>query len=91
MTTAYRQGVRMTALGTNEKLHLPLEVCVIDNGGGIPKEIKENIFDPFVTTKVGGSGFGLAIVTKIVGDLGGIIECESDLEKTIFRILLPAV
>ena len=90
MTTAYRQGVHMTALGTDEKLHLPLEVCVIDNGGGISNEIKENIFDPFVTTKVGGSGFGLAIVTKIVGDLGGIIECESDQGKTIFRILLPA-
>ncbi len=90
LTTAYRQGVRIASEGTNEMLNLPLEICVIDNGPGIPEEIKANIFDPFVTTKNGGTGLGLALVAKTISDHGGILECESGAGKTIFRILLPA-
>lgn len=90
LTTAYRQGVRMSASGSDEMLHLPLEICIIDNGGGIAEEIKENIFDPFVTTKSGGTGLGLALVAKTVTDHGGIIECETANGKTTFRVLLPA-
>jgi two-component system nitrogen regulation sensor histidine kinase GlnL len=47
------------------------------------------IFDPFVTTKRGGSGLGLALVAKIIGDHGGVIECDSAPRRTVFRILLP--
>ena len=91
MTTAYRQGVRFAVSGTEEMLNLPLEICIIDNGGGIHEDIKSDIFDPFVTTKAGGSGLGLSLVAKIIGDHGGIVECESGEGKTVFRILLPAV
>jgi len=91
MTTAYRQGVRIAVSGTAEMLNLPLEICIIDNGGGIHEDIKSDIFDPFVTTKAGGSGLGLSLVAKIITDHGGIIECESGEGKTVFRILLPAV
>ena len=60
-----------------------------DNGKGIPEEIRAHIFDPFITTKTNGSGLGLALVAKIVGDHGGMIECESGGDGTTMRILLP--
>ena len=47
------------------------------------------MFDPFVTTKPYGTGLGLALVAKIINDHGGIIECDSEPSRTIFRVLLP--
>jgi two-component system nitrogen regulation sensor histidine kinase GlnL len=47
------------------------------------------LFDPFVTTKAQGSGLGLALVAKLIGDHGGIIECESHPRRTMFRVLMP--
>jgi two-component system nitrogen regulation sensor histidine kinase GlnL len=90
ITTAYRLGMRVASVNGEEFLNLPLEITIIDNGGGIDDTIKEDIFDPFVTTKSGGSGLGLALVAKIISDHGGVIECESDEGKTIFRVLLPS-
>jgi two-component system, NtrC family, nitrogen regulation sensor histidine kinase GlnL len=89
LTTAYRPGVRLDTAVAGERLSLPLEVTVRDNGSGIPSDTLPYIFDPFVTTKRGGSGLGLALVAKIIGDHGGVIECESVPRRTIFRILLP--
>jgi two-component system nitrogen regulation sensor histidine kinase GlnL len=68
---------------------LPLEFCVKDNGPGVPEDLMPHLFDPFVTTKQSGSGLGLALAAKIVNDHGGIIECESQPRRTIFRVLMP--
>lgn len=89
LTTAYRPGVRFGTAVAGERISLPLEVTVRDNGSGIPADTQPYIFDPFVTTKRGGSGLGLALVAKIVGDHGGVIECESVPRHTVFRVLLP--
>ena len=89
LTTAFRPGVRLSRPGSKTRVSLPLEFCVKDNGRGVPEDLLPHLFDPFVTTKPSGSGLGLALVSKIVGDHGGIIECESQPRQTTFRILMP--
>ena len=89
ISTGYRPGVRLKTSASAEPVSLPLEICIRDNGPGISAEIAANLFDPFVTTKASGSGLGLALVAKVIGDHGGIVECESLPRKTTFRVLMP--
>ncbi|GGB44964.1 ATPase [Roseibium aquae] len=90
ISTAYRPGVRLSVPGTSQRVSLPLEFCVEDNGPGVPEELVPHLFEPFITTKINGSGLGLALVAKIIGDHGGVIECDSQIRRTTFRILMPA-
>lgn len=89
ITTAFRQGFRMRAHGTGARVSLPLEVCVIDEGEGAPPNIADHLFEPFVSEKRGGTGLGLALVAKVVGDHGGIVEYDRRQGSTVFRVLLP--
>ncbi len=65
------------------------EVRIIDTGKGIDEEMKKKIFLPYFTTKTGGTGIGLAIVKKIITEIGGKITFESEEGKgTVFKIML---
>ena len=89
LTTAYRHGLRLAVPGGEGRRHLPLMVAVADNGSGIPEDLKPHLFDPFVTTKRNGTGLGLALVAKVIGDHGGVIEFDSHPRRTVFRVFLP--
>ncbi len=90
LTTAYRPGVRLRTRAGADPVGLPIEICVRDNGAGVPADLAPHLFDPFVTSKASGTGLGLALVAKIIGDHGGIIEFDSHPRRTSFRVLLPA-
>ncbi|MTI10066.1 two-component system sensor histidine kinase NtrB [Curvivirga aplysinae] len=87
--TSYRHGVRLALPGGGTPHYLPLMVTIEDNGPGIPDDIRDHLFDPFITTKHNGSGLGLALVAKLVGDHGGAIELDSKPGATKFNVLLP--
>jgi two-component system, NtrC family, nitrogen regulation sensor histidine kinase GlnL len=81
--------MRLAVPGSGARVSLPLMIEVEDTGPGVADELKPHLFDPFVTTKRKGTGLGLALVAKIIRDHGGVIECESDPKRTVFRVLLP--
>lgn len=89
LKTAYRPGMRVAAAGSRDRVSLPISLSVEDNGIGIPDDIFSHMFDPFVSSKINGSGLGLALVAKIVGDHGGIVSCDRSGPGTRFEILLP--
>jgi two-component system nitrogen regulation sensor histidine kinase GlnL len=89
LSTAFRPGVRLAIRGGADRLRLPLVVTVQDNGPGVPDDILPHLFEPFVSGKARGTGLGLALVGKIVGDHGGVIECEKRPKGTAFHVRLP--
>ena len=91
LSTAYQHGMRLAVAGSPQRVHLPLVVTVRDNGPGISEDIRPHLFEAFVTSKSSGSGLGLALVAKIVGDHGGLIEVDSRPGRTEFRLCLPVM
>jgi len=86
--TSYRAGMKVRG-PTGKYESLPLQVVIADNGSGVPDSIRRHIFEPFVSSKSTGSGLGLALVSKIVADHGGVISCESEPGWTRMRLRLP--
>ncbi|MEM9709735.1 MAG: ATP-binding protein [Pseudomonadota bacterium] len=68
---------------------LPLQVEIIDDGPGLPPDLAQEIFEPFVSGRENGTGLGLALVSKILSDHGGMISVDSVPGRTVFRISLP--
>jgi two-component system nitrogen regulation sensor histidine kinase GlnL len=91
LATGFQHGVRIAVPGSATRMDLPLYVSVRDNGPGIPDDIRPHLFEPFVTSKPSGNGLGLALVAKIVGDHGGLIEVDSRPGRTEFRLHLPVL
>ena len=89
VTTSYLHGIRLAVPGLSSAPQLPLMIAVQDNGTGIPEDLQNHLFEPFVTSKPKGSGLGLALTAKMVEAHGGVIEFESQPGRTIFRVLLP--
>lgn len=87
-STAYRHGQKLRR-GEGESSLLPIEIAISDNGFGISDELRNFVFDPFVTTKAEGSGLGLALVRKMVAAHNGVVEFESQPGRTIFKVRLP--
>ena len=90
LTTKYRAGVRGKLGNGGSQRTLPIEIRITDNGPGIPEELQDQIFQPFVTTKPAGQGLGLALVSKVAAAHGGLVEVHSRPGKTTFSLLLPA-
>ncbi|AZQ67922.1 PAS domain-containing sensor histidine kinase [Silicimonas algicola] len=68
---------------------LPLNVEIIDDGPGLPPEIAQDVFEPFVSGRENGTGLGLALVSKIISDHDGWVSVDSIPGRTVFRISLP--
>lgn len=68
---------------------LALELQVIDDGPGVPEDIRDRIFNPLVSGREGGSGIGLSLVQTFVQNHGGTAECDSRPGRTTFTLLLP--
>ncbi|SEM60547.1 signal transduction histidine kinase, nitrogen specific, NtrB [Sphingomonas gellani] len=91
LTTAYRHGMLVSAGPDRPRTATPIEICVMDNGPGAASDIADHLFDPFVSGRQEGQGLGLALVDKLVRDMGGMVQYarEGTPTMTVFRILLP--
>jgi two-component system nitrogen regulation sensor histidine kinase GlnL len=72
-----------------QRYRLALELQVVDDGPGVPDEIRDRIFNPLVSGRQGGTGLGLSLAQTFVQYHQGVIEFDSRPGRTVFRILLP--
>lgn len=88
--TRFVSGLVYNVIRLGKATRLPVEIVVADNGPGIMPELRDHVFEPFVSGKAQGQGLGLALVRKLVRDMGGRIAHERDERAgmTAFRINL---
>jgi len=86
--TFYEPSLRLRRRDGSQA-RLPLQVEVIDDGPGLPPEIAGDVFEPFVSGRENGTGLGLALVSKLLADIGGWISVDSVPGRTVFRVSLP--
>ncbi len=84
----YEQSLRVRR-GNGSGKSLPLQIEVIDDGPGLPQDIRNDLFEPFVSGRENGTGLGLALAAKIISDHDGWISVSSVPGRTVFRISLP--
>lgn len=89
--TRFVSGLVFSAIRLGKATRLPIEITVTDPGPGLPAALRDHVFEPFVSGKPNGQGLGLALVRKLLRDMGGRISHERDerLGYTHFRINLP--
>ena len=89
--TRFVSGLTFSAIRLGRAVRLPVEITITDNGDGVAPEIRDQVFEPFVTSKSSGQGLGLALVRKLVRDMDGSVSHERDPRRgvTHFRIHLP--
>lgn len=90
ISTHYHHGLALRIPNSRERVQLPITVHIQDNGPGISADVAGHIFEPFVSTKRTGSGLGLPLVAKIIGDHGGVVEVDNLTKGSVFRVHLPA-
>jgi two-component system nitrogen regulation sensor histidine kinase GlnL len=91
LVTQYQHGLRVTVNNSRERLELPITVEVRDDGPGVPEDLVEHLFEPFVSTKRRGSGLGLSLVAKIVADHRGVVSyLPGEPAGAVFRVRLPS-
>jgi two-component system, NtrC family, nitrogen regulation sensor histidine kinase GlnL len=90
ISTQYTHGLSMRVANSRERVELPILVEIQDNGPGVSEEMVPHLFEPFVSSKRSGTGLGLSLAAKIVGDHGGVIEFQNQPRGALFRVRLPA-
>jgi two-component system nitrogen regulation sensor histidine kinase GlnL len=91
LVTQYQHGLRVAVNSSRERLELPITIEVRDNGPGVPEDMVDHLFEPFISTKRRGSGLGLSLVAKIVADHRGVVSYLAGDPGAVFRVRLPAV
>jgi two-component system, NtrC family, nitrogen regulation sensor histidine kinase GlnL len=89
LSTAFRHGLSWDAGDGQGPQPLPVEIIVADDGPGIAEALADNLFDPFVSGNPDGQGLGLALVDKLVRDMGGIVQHDRRNGWTRFQLHLP--
>lgn len=88
LKTSYNLS-RYLSTSQSFQVHLPLQIEIEDNGSGIPEELQDYIFEPFISGKQSGSGLGLAMVASVVADHGGAISVDTSPAGSCFTVNLP--